>query len=316
MAFPLLSYADMWWHRILYGLTAIGAFVFYLFYGEWLSCFLFVGLLCLPLLSLLLSLPAMLLTKIELVCPEQVSMNTAVSVKLKTTCPLPLPPIKWKFLAYESFSCKKLTFAENAPFLADHCGSISVSLKRSYIYDYLGLFRFPKGRKEKQTLVVLPASMAVTDLPGLKKYLAATWKPKPGGGFSENYDLREYRPGDDLRQIHWKLAAKTGKTILREPTIPVRGKLVLSMAIKGSPEELDRKFGRLVYLADYFLSMDLPFELSYGTGDKCCSFSIKTEQDFREALLTMLQLPLTQSDSVPVANASWHYKIGGEPDET
>ncbi len=306
----------MWWRRILYGLSSIGAFVFYLFYGEWLSQFLLIGILLLPWLSLLLSLPAILLAKIKLVCPEQVSMNTAVSVKLHTDCLLPLPPIRWKFLAYEGFSGKRLTFAGNAPFLADHCGSISVCLKHSYIYDYLGLFRFPKGRKERQTLLVLPNPVPVSHCPGLKKYLAAAWKPKPGGGFSENYDLREYRPGDDLRQIHWKLAAKTGKAILREPTVPVRGKLVLSMAIQGSPEELDRKFGRLVYLADYFLSMELPFEICYGAGDKYGSFSVQTEQNFHRALLAMLQLPLTESDTVPVTNAAWHYAIGGEPCET
>ena len=302
----------MWWRRIVYGLVTVGAFVFHLFNGEWLSWILLVGLLCLPWLSLLLSLPAIALTKISLSCPAHIPINTAVFVKPRTTCPLPPPPIKWKFLAHESFSDKKLTFSGSDSFWVDHCGAITVFLKQFYVCDYLGLFRFPKGRKENHTLLVLPEPIAVTDLPSLKKYLAANWKPKPGGGFSENYDLREYRPGDDLRQIHWKLAAKTGKVILREPTIPVRGKLVLSMSIKGCPEELDRKFGQLVYLANHFLSMDLPFVITCGTGNTSRSFSVNTEQDFRNALFTMLQFPLTESDFVPVTNASWHYRIGGE----
>lgn len=310
-----LNYADMRWRRIVYGLVTVGAFVFHLFNGEWLSWILLVGLLCLPWLSLLLSLPSIALTKMDLSCPAHIPMNTAVFVKPRTTCPLPLPPIKWKFLAHESFSGKKLTFVGNDPFLADHCGAITVSLKQFYVYDYMGLFRFPKGKKEKQTLLVLPEPVPVANLPSLKKYLAANWKPKPGGGFSENYDLREYRPGDDLRQIHWKLAAKTGKVILREPTIPIRGKLVLSMSIKGTPEDLDRKFGQLVYLADHFLSMDLNFVIACGTGTEVRTFSIKSEQDFRDALFTMLQLPLTESDFIPVTNASWHYRIGGEQDE-
>lgn len=280
-----------------------------------MSWIILLGLLFLPWLSLLLSLPSVLLTKTVLLCPQQVHMNTAVFVKLRATCPLPIPPIKWKFLAQESFSGKQLTFAGNAPFLADHCGAITITLKKSFIYDYLGLFRFPMGRKERTTLLVLPESVPVTDLPSLKKYLAANWKPKPGGGFSENYDLREYRPGDDLRQIHWKLAAKTGKTILREPTIPIRGKLVLSMVIKGTPEELDRKFGKLVYLSSYFLPMDLSFEIHCGTGSEVRCFSVRTEQDFKQALLQLLQLPLTEEDSVKVINASWHYEIGGEDHE-
>ncbi len=280
-----------------------------------MSWLLLIGLLFLPWLSLLLSLPAILLAKTKLDCPKQVPLNSPVSVTMKTICPLPLPPFKWSFHACENFSGNKMTFAGDAPFLADHCGSISISLKKAYIYDYLGLFRFPKGKHHKQTLLILPEAVPVTDLPSLKKYLAANWMPKPGGGFSENYDLREYRPGDDLRQIHWKLAAKTEKAILREPTVPVRGRLVLSMTIHGTPEELDRKFGKLVYLSNYFLGMDLPFDIVCGAGSDNHCFSVRTEQDFTQALHSMLQLPLTDPISANVTNASWHYEIGGEEHE-
>ena len=305
----------MFWRKLLYASVATGVFAFYLYYGQWLAWIVFLATLALPWVSLLLSLPAILLTKITLVCPEQVQMNTGVTIKLSKACPLPLPPIMWNFQAYETFSSKQLAFSANAPFLADHCGSIHIVLHRSYIYDYLGLFAFPIGRKLQKTILVLPQPVPIKNLPSLKKYLAANWKPKPGGGFSEQYDLREYRPGDDLRQVHWKLAAKTGKIILREPMIPVRGNLALSLVLSGTATELDRKFGRLTYLADYFLKKDLPFKIHCNAGDGDHCFSIHTATDFSQALCTMLQLPLTQGETVSVSNASWHYRIGGGVDE-
>ena len=306
-----LNYANMWWRRIIYGSVTIVAYVFYLYYGQWMAWILLLGMLLLPWISLLLSLPAILLTKIDLVCPETIPMNSRVFVTLYDRCSLPTPPIKWKFQAYESFSKKKLTFHANAPFLADHCGSIYISLKRSYIYDYLGLVSIPIGRKIQKTILVLPETVPVKNIPSLKKYLAANWKPKPGGGFSENYDLREYHPGDDLRQVHWKLAAKTGKIIVREPIIPIRGNLVLSMTLKGSESELDRKFGRLSFLSEYFIEKELPFEIQCATGDGLHRFKIRSKGDFTQALHTLLQLPLATEDMTAVANASWHYRIGG-----
>ena len=257
----------------------------------------------------------MLLTKVDLMCPEKVPMNSSVSVTLINHCSLPTPPIRWKFCAHEIFSGKKLVFADDAPFLADHCGGIHISLKSSRVYDYLGLISIPIGRNIQKTILVMPEVVPVKEIPSFKKYLSSGWKPKPGGGFSETYDLREYRPGDDLRQVHWKLAAKTGKIILREPTIPVRGKLLLSMCLYGTEGELDRKFGRLIYLANYFLEKNLTFELQCHTGHGNECYTINSRTEFSEALHRLLQSPLLAEDMTSTVNASWHYRIGGDPYE-
>ena len=313
--FLLRFYVDMWWRRFYYVIITIGAFVFYLFNGQWFSWILLLMVGLLPWLSLLLSLPSMLLTKAELMCSDRVPINSTVSVKLQIHCPLPTPPIKWKFEAYEQFSGKKLVFSGNAPFLADHCGSIRISLIKGYKYDYLGLFRIPFGRKQTGSILVYPDPLPILHIPSLKKYLAASWIPKPGGGFSENYDLREYRPGDDLRQIHWKLAAKTGKTVLREPIIPVRGRLVLSMLLNGTPDELDRKLGRLCYLSEFLLQKELPHEIQCASGAGIDSYSIIKRQDIENAVSSILSSSLTSLTAMEVTDASWHYRIGGDADE-
>lgn len=44
---------------------------------------------------------------------------------------------------------------------------------------------------------------------------------RPGSDPSETFSIREYRPGDPIRQIHWKLSTKTDHLMLREVGLPV-----------------------------------------------------------------------------------------------
>ena len=85
--------------------------------------------------------------------------------------------------------------------------------------DPLGLVQALRRLPLPQSLVVLPRRYPVPDigLPGTRKY-------QPGGvalassvGDSEEFvALRDYRPGDPLRRIHWKSWARVGKPVVKE----------------------------------------------------------------------------------------------------
>jgi len=85
--------------------------------------------------------------------------------------------------------------------------------------DPLGLFRAMVSLPVEQSLIVLPRRYQVPDL-----NLAGTRKYQSGGvalassigDSGEFIGLREYRPGDPLRRIHWKSWAKVGKPIVKE----------------------------------------------------------------------------------------------------
>jgi uncharacterized protein (DUF58 family) len=54
-------------------------------------------------------------------------------------------------------------------------------------------------------------------LPGVRRYQAGGVALASSVGESEEFvSLRDYRPGDPLRRIHWKSWAKTGKPIVKE----------------------------------------------------------------------------------------------------
>ena len=161
------------------------------------------------------------------------------------------------------------------------------------------------------------SDLVLEDQAELETFLAKSWRPKFGGGYAENHELRLYRPGDNLNQVHWKLTAKTGKWMLREPMEPQRGLVLLTMELRGTPEELDRKLGRLLWLGNHLLEKNISFRLRVLTGQGLEDREIASAQQLLEQLDALLCSPAAAEGSLPdpAAPASWHYHIGGEPDE-
>jgi uncharacterized protein (DUF58 family) len=85
--------------------------------------------------------------------------------------------------------------------------------------DPLGLVRALRPMAAPDTLLVLPRRypLPLLALPGARRY-------QPGGialassvGDSEEFvSLREYRPGDPLKRIHWRSSARVGRAVVRE----------------------------------------------------------------------------------------------------
>ncbi len=86
-------------------------------------------------------------------------------------------------------------------------------------FDPFGLFRAFKRLPAPQSMLILPKRYTVPpfELPGTMKYQQGGVSMASSIGESEEFvSLREYRPGDPLRRIHWKSFAKTGKPIVKE----------------------------------------------------------------------------------------------------
>ncbi|OQX22302.1 MAG: hypothetical protein BWK80_30825 [Desulfobacteraceae bacterium IS3] len=70
-----------------------------------------------------------------------------------------------------------------------------------------------------QSLLVLPKryDLPQIHLPGTRRYHSGGVSLTSSVGDSEEFvSLRDYRPGDSLRKIHWKSWAKTGKPVVKE----------------------------------------------------------------------------------------------------
>lgn len=306
----------MWGRRIAYLVTLLGCLVFYGFYREWFSWFLLLAVVFLPWFSLLISLPAMLTVKADLRCPPKVRMDMPVRTALQLESKFPVPPVRCTIRLVNSLTGERFLGAPGEKIPTGHCGMMTISYPHMFVYDYLGLFRRRLHRQESCTVYITPKPVAdkLAAQPG--EQAVSQWKPKPGGGFSENYDLRLYRPGDDLHNIHWKMAAKTGKLIYREPMEPVRKGYVLTLSLHGSAAELDEKLGKMLWLSNTLLEKGIPHQVRCLTGKGVQTYTVSDEAAQEEVLHTLLSSPLAEAEAAPGAeDVLWQHRIGGGGNE-
>lgn len=108
----------------------------------------------------------------------------------------------------------------------------------------------------RQTIFVLPKrySLPPINLPGVRKHQPGGFALAHSVGDSEEFlSMRDYRPGDPLRRIHWKSWAKTGKPIVKEfqEEFFVRHALILDTFSDGQSR---RVFEEAVSVAASFAS--------------------------------------------------------------
>src|SRR5207248_1920060 len=85
--------------------------------------------------------------------------------------------------------------------------------------DIFGLVRNLRRISLPQSFVILPKRYRLPriDLPGSREYQPAGVALASAVGQSDEFiALRDYRPGDPLRHIHWSSVAKTDRLIVRE----------------------------------------------------------------------------------------------------
>lgn len=298
--------------RIVYVLVLLICTVFYTFFQKWISYILFLTVLGLPWLSLLISLPAMLRFRVRIDAPETVNMGTTVHAALEGECPLPMPLFAGKLHFRRKTDGTQRKLKRKTAVDTEHCGTLEVTARQVWVYDYLGLIAIPVRHLPKCEITVRPVEEKMPMPAGIEQLLARSWRPRPGGGYSEHHEMREYRPGDALNQIHWKLTAKTGTIIIREPMQPDRGAVLLTLEIAGTPAELDRMYGRLLYFGHYLLERGVGFEVCASTATGQLYYSIALEDDLIRAIDTMLCIEAAKDTAVVKAPASRQIRIGGE----
>jgi len=285
--------------------------IFYLAYREWLGWLLLAALLCLPVLSLLLSLPGMLTLKLRIVCPAAVPMGEAVAVNVAGRCWFPMPVFRCRIHITRTLTAEQYCLRLGDFLPTEHCGTLICQVKKGWVYDYLGLFRISVGEVPVRKMVVRPEEIPVQmDVSAQQRQVV--WKPKPGGGFAENHELRLYRPGDQLNQIHWKLTAKTGKPIIREPMIPAGRRPMVSLCLTGTAGQLDEKFGRLLGACRQLLMNNVSHEIGAVTGTGIQILPIAGEQELMQALDKLLGCSGAEQEQDIPQSGVWTYRIGGD----
>jgi uncharacterized protein (DUF58 family) len=81
--------------------------------------------------------------------------------------------------------------------------------------DPVGLFRGRRTSPDAEVALVLPRFASLARRPQARELEASVAAPRAGSG-TELFGIREYRPGDSLRRIHWRSSARHGELVVRE----------------------------------------------------------------------------------------------------
>ena len=102
--------------------------------------------------------------------------------------------------------------------------------------DFAGLFRGRSPCEDVEVGLVLPRFASLAGRWQAREMEASIAAPRAGLG-SELFGVREYRPGDSLRRIHWRSTARRGELIVREYEPP--GARLLTMVVDARPATVE-----------------------------------------------------------------------------
>lgn len=285
-------------HILTYLAVLAAAAVFAIFYYRWFSWVLFWIIAALPWVSLLLSLPFMITAACNgaipvcdetVVCGDDFRIGVTgkkgrrvfcIGMQLRLRAENRFTRFKIKLpLRRAGWMDRPAVFVRNG--LSNHCGNVELRALGLRFYDFTGIFFIPVRLKSTCRVLVLPRPEKPALLPDSGAVPVIGYRPKSGGGFSDDYELRPYREGDSLRLIHWKLSSKHDELLVREPSVPVTQKLALCMELSHDLYTDDGILARFVYVCRRL----------YRSGVTCyCRlpsdklFAVKSEEELRQFL--------------------------------
>lgn len=301
-----------------YAAALFCGFLFYLFSPGYLSFLLLVVLVLLPVLSLLLALPCYFSLSLELSPSAHLfsmggEAEFLLAVRGFLVGRLFQPSVTWTaenlLFPQLTLTGQNMVAGPSLPisFSADHCGWLCFSVTRFTLEDWMGLFRL-RRRVPQPIWVFVPPTPVLEGLPAWNVHSPGDpLKPRPGGGPGEEYELRDYFPGDPVQSIHWKLTAKRpdGDPILRETMEPIQADIIVTYDHFGAPQEVVRTLGRLSALASQLLEQAQPFTLRWTDPDTgaVTVYSIACPPDWERCLRALCTHPAPLTPSVPLSPA-------------
>ncbi len=308
-------------NRIRYLVVLLGVCLFFVFFNDYISLYILLLTAFLPLLSLLLTLPAALGLSLELTLgsshaskgqkvPLTLSVRNRIflasgrvrlTLSVSNTLTGQMEEEQFVFTAYPGVQTIRHELTPSA------CGQVICRLAKGAVVDYLGLFALPlKNADQQLTLLVYPTLQNVPLSLEHTAVLDGEWTThshtKPGDDPSELFGFREYREGDRVSRIHWKLSEKLDQTLVKELGLPITENLAILVELDGSGREMDALLETFATISTFLAEKEALFQVGFcGDGREALAFSLINGP---EALLPVLNALLTTRRRGPIPPAA------------
>ncbi len=231
----------------IYAILVFFFICFFVLYTDLLSLILLVIIITYPIAMLALLFIVKHKSNIKvsahsMVCSKNSDISIKVTIENQSYFPVPNAIINISYKNnFEDISDKLTAVVPiqaqnrqevNFKLTSKYCGKIEVKLDNIAIKDYLKLF----------SIKIIPVQSAVNivvtpDCHPIDSYLSNNFyenqdsdlfsKTKSGDDPSEVFNINEYREGDKINKIHWKLSAKANYPMVKEYSRPITNNTVL-----------------------------------------------------------------------------------------
>ena len=152
-----------------------------------------------------------------------------------------------------------------------HCGKLELTLTALRVYDMFGLVgaKKPVGLTAPSLVLpdVWPVELTVSERRSPDMDSSEYSMYHPGNDPSETFALREYLPGDRIKNIHWKLSEKTDHLLVRQLGLPVNNAILLVLDNTAdtapSPEEREALGEAAVSVSAALCEAGLPHQAAW-----------------------------------------------------
>lgn len=181
-------------------------------------------------------------------------------------------------------------------FASKYCGYVKLSTKRIVVTDLTGVIPIPLPIRAEAKLTALPelqeANLSL-HYPSLTPDDGESWlEGRKGSDYTEILQLREYVPGDSVRQIHWKLSSKLDKTIVKDPSFPVSRSLLIFWDKTAAPAAADQMHAMaeaLFAVCQSITAQGFAYTLAWNDGAAIQTEPIQTEEELLQTLPRLLK---------------------------
>ena len=309
-------------YRVVYGVLLLVCILFFIFFQGYLSHLTLIIALLLPVLSFLLLLPACFCTRVFLRVPTQ-------TVEKKEKLPFFLHVENRWLLPCSAvilrLNCRNLLGGEQQDSLefqplhtlrrfpvgarssssisqdlsSRWCGKLELKVEKVRVMDLSGLFCLPVFvRVPPQYINVLPQikEMEVVLDQQMMEVDSDRFSPyHPGNDPSEVFQVREFREGDTLRRVHWKLTQRMGELMVRDFSLPVDHALYFLMeaGAEGGAEELDRLLGAFASISSALIQQGCAHHVGWMEKEQMHWEQINESAELQAVMSQMLSMSVS-----------------------
>ena len=202
-------------------------------------------------------------------------------------------------------------------FTCGHCGRLELVAEQVKCHDLFGIMNRPVEAGVRKAALVLPdiypATVVFTDRMQMDPEGQEYSMTKPGSDPSETFAIREYHPGDPVKNMHWKLSEKLDLSMVRELGLPINHSVLIAFDTSAehgeelpNAEQKDAMGTVAASIAQYFCDQQIAHRLAWFDPEKG-ETQVQDVQDAVE-LAAALSRVLSVGNDMDTMSVLEHYR--------